>query len=173
MLGFQGSPMIVAPFRGSPWPTLGVELELQLVDSQTLDLTSAADEVLAGVPVEIQGSVKPEFHPCCIEVNTGVCRDVEGVRRDLAPKLAIVGEAAARHGARLAWGGTHPFAHWLDQPITPDLRYIELAELLQETLCRQLTFGLHVHVGVPDGDAAVRATTRIAEHLPALLALSA
>jgi carboxylate-amine ligase len=165
--------MIVESFRGSPGPTLGVELELQLVDTETLDLRPGVDEILASVPDEIVESVKPEFYPCCVEVNTGVCRDVEEVGRDLAPKLAATAEAAAGHGMRLAWGGTHPFAHWLDQPITPNLRYKELAELLQETLCRQLTFGLHVHVGVPDGDAAVRATTRIAQHLPALLALSA
>src|SRR4051794_10327907 len=102
--------MIVEPFRGSPWPTLGVELELQLVDARTLDLTSAADEILADLPVAIQESVKPEFYPCCIEVNTDICRDVEEVGRDLAPKLATAGEVAASHGVRLAWGGTHPFA---------------------------------------------------------------
>jgi glutamate---cysteine ligase / carboxylate-amine ligase len=165
--------MVVEPFRGSLRPTPSVGLELQLVDAQSLDLTSTADEILADVPVEIQGSVKPEFYPCCIEVNSDICRDVEEVGRDLAPKLAAAGEAAARHGVRLAWGGTHPFAHWQDQPITPNPRYLELAELLQETLCRQLTFGLHVHVGVAVGDVAVRVTTRIAKHLPALLAFSA
>ena len=150
-----------------------MELEFQLVDAETLDLVGVADEILAAVPAAMQESVKPEFYPSCVEINTGVCRDVESVGRDLAAKLAIVRELAARNGARLAWGGTHPFAHWLDQPITPDPRYLDLAELLRETLCRQLTFGLHVHVGVEDGDAAVRACDGIIEHLPALLALSA
>ena len=165
--------MSVEPFRGGARPTLGVELELQLVDPQTLDLVAAAEAVLTSVPDAIRESVKPEFYPSCVEINTGVCGDVESVGLDLAPKLAAVAEVAARHGARLAWGGTHPFAHWHDQPITPDPRYLELANLLRETLCRQLTFGLHVHVGVEDGDAAVRACNGISEHLPALLAISA
>ncbi len=165
--------MSVGPFRGSARPTLGVELEFQLVDAETLDLVAAADRVLAAVPAAMRESVKPEFYPCCVEINTEVCQDVESVGRDLAAKLATVTELAARHGARLAWGGTHPFAHWLEQPITPDPRYLDLAELLRETLCRQLTFGLHVHVGVEDGDAAVRACDGLVEHLPALLALSA
>ena len=43
---------MVEPFRGSPWPTLGVELELQLVDAQTLDLVAGVDDVLASVPAE-------------------------------------------------------------------------------------------------------------------------
>src|SRR5262249_9190565 len=73
----------------------------------------------------------------------------------------------------LGWAGTHPFSHWHNQPIAQTARYLELADRFQETLRRQVTFGLHVHVGVPDGDAAVRASDRIAEHLPILLALSA
>lgn len=164
---------IVEPFRGGPRPTLGVELEFQIVDAETFELRDLAEEVMAGVPATLQDSIGREFYPCCIEVNTGICDDVPSVGRDLAPKLAAVSEAVGRLGARLAWGGTHPFAHWLDQPITPNPRYLALAELLQETLCRQLTFGLHVHIGVADGDAAVRASVGIAEHLPALLALSA
>ncbi len=165
--------MSVEPFRGGDRPTLGVELELQLVDPQTFDLVAVAEAVLASVSDAMREAVKPEFYPSCVEINTGICQDVESVGHDLGPKLAAVAEVAARHGARLAWGGTHPFAHWHDQPITPDPRYLALAILLRETLCRQLTFGLHVHVGVEDGDAAVRACNGISEHLPALLALSA
>src|SRR5687767_13740734 len=100
--------MSVEPFRGGDRPTLGVELELQLVDHRTFDLTAAADEFLESVPDAIRESVKPEFYPSCVEINTGVCQDVEAVGLDLAPKLTAVAEVAAHHGARLAWGGTHP-----------------------------------------------------------------
>src|SRR4051794_28501536 len=91
----------------------------------------------------------------------------------MIPKLATAARIAGRHGVLLAWGGTHPYSLWRDQPVLATPRYRELAGLYRETLCRQLTFGLHVHVGVGDGDAAVRVCNRIAEHLPALLALSA
>ena len=43
----------------------------------------------------------------------------------------------------------------------------------QETLRRQLTFGLHVHVGVESADAAIKTCDQIRDHLPILLALSA
>jgi carboxylate-amine ligase len=160
-------------FHGCSRPTLGVELELQLVNSDSMALTSAIDKVLAGVPAEFQDSIKPEFYDCCVEINTGVCRDVTEVRQDLAAKLAATTRIAGNHGVLLGWGGTHPFSRWRDQPVVPAPRYRELAEQYGETLRRQLTFGLHVHVGVGDGDAAVRACNRITEHLPALLALSA
>src|SRR4051812_1620673 len=160
-------------FLGSARPSLGVELELQLVDARSLALTGAADQLLAAVPAELRDSIKPEFYECCVEINTGVCRDVAEVGRDLAVKLSATARIAGGLGVLLAWGGTHPFSPWRDQPVVATPRYRELAGMYRETLCRQLTFGLHVHVGVGDGDGAVRACNRIAEHLPALLALSA
>src|SRR4051812_41987759 len=165
--------MSVSKFIGSARPSLGVELGLQLVDARSMALTGAIDEVLAGVPAEFQESIKPEVYDCCVEINTGVCRDVADVEQDLAAKLAATARIAASHGVLLGWGGTHPFSLWRDQPVVATPRYRELAGLYRETLCRQLTFGLHVHVGVGDGDAAVRVCNRIAEHLPVLLALSA
>jgi glutamate---cysteine ligase / carboxylate-amine ligase len=157
-------------FIGNARPSLGVELELQLIDARSMALTGAIEKVLAGVPAQFQDSIKPEFYDCCVEINTGVCRDVPDAERDLVAKLAATARIAGSHGVLLAWGGTHPFSPWRDQPVVPTPRYRELAALYRETLCRQLTFGLHVHVGVGDGDAAVRVCNRIAEYLPALLA---
>jgi carboxylate-amine ligase len=160
-------------FRGSVRPSLGVELEFQLVDARSMALTGVAAEVLSGIPARYQDSVKPEFYDCCVEINTDICRDVAEVGDDLRPKLAATARVAGRLGVLLGWGGTHPFSHWRDQMVLPTPRYRELAERYRESLCRQVTFGLHVHVGVGDGDAAVGVCNRIAEHLPALLALSA
>lgn len=165
--------MPVEPFRGSSEPTLGVELEMQIVDAESFDLKPVGDDVIATVPPELEESIKPELYQCCVEINTGICRDVDEVGRDLGAKLAFVQERAASFGARMAWGGSHPFAQWLDQEISVSPRYHQLIEDNQDTIRRQLTFGLHVHVGVPDGDTAARACTRISHYLPTLLALSA
>ncbi len=160
-------------FRGNAWPTLGVEVELQLVDSRSMGLRSAIGEALAGVPAELHDSVKPEFMQCYVEINTGVCRTVDAVEADLAPKVRAVERVADRHGVRLLWAATHPFSRWRDQRITPDDRYYRLAALLQETVVRPVTFGLHVHVGVQSGDKAIWVAHRIQRSLPILLAMSA
>ncbi len=164
--------MGTARFPRNDWPTLGVELELQLVDSRTMGLRGEIAEILQRLPSTLQDSVRPEFLQCYVEVNSGVCRTAAEVGSDLSQKLELVARAAARSSVRLAWGGTHPFSHWQDQRITPDARYYELADLLQETVRRPVTFGLHVHVGVDSGDTAIAVGNRIQEHLPALLALS-
>ncbi|AMV36590.1 YbdK family carboxylate-amine ligase [Planctomyces sp. SH-PL62] len=165
--------MPVQPFRGSDWPTLGVELEMQIIDRETKDLSPVGDDILGTIPEEFAKSVKPELYQCCVEVNTGICRDVDEVGRDLAAKLAMVSEHAVGFGAEVAWGGAHPFSYWLDQDISVSDRYAQLIEDNQDTIRRQLTFGLHVHVGVADGDTAARACTRVSHYLPTLLALSA
>jgi carboxylate-amine ligase len=108
-----------------------------------------------------------------VEVATDVCVSVDEIRQDLKAKLPWVAGAGAQRGMLLAWGGTHPFSHWKDQEVSNEPRYRALADSFQETLCRQLTFGLHVHVGVETADAAIKTCDRLRDHLPVLLALSA
>ena len=160
-------------FAGSPRNSVGVELELQILNSGTFALQGSAADVLAAVPNEYRRAIKPEYYDCCIEVATDVCRDVDEAGRDLRGKLAAADWAARGCGVLLGWGGSHPFSHWGESRVVPSPRYAELHRRYRDTLQRQLTFGLHVHVGVPDGDAAARVCTGIVEHLPALLALSA
>jgi carboxylate-amine ligase len=149
-----------------------VELELQLLDQDSLALTGGSEAILAEMPEAYRDAAKPEFHDCCVEINSSVCKDVAQVEQDFIPKLAAMESVARRRGVLLGWAGTHPFSHWRDQAIVANPRYAKLAQRFQETLARQVTFGLHVHVGVPDGDAAVRVCNGIAEYLPVLLALS-
>jgi carboxylate-amine ligase len=162
------------PFgRPNPWPTLGVEIELQLVDDRSFGLRSAIGAVLADVPEPIRDVVKPEFMQCYVEINSQVCQTVGEAAADLERTIRIVERIADRHGLRLFWAGTHPFSHWRDQEITPNARYYRLAAALQETVVRPVTFGLHVHVGMPSGERAIAVGDRLQEYLPLLLALSA
>jgi carboxylate-amine ligase len=160
-------------FKVNDHPSLGVELELNLVDAETMALRSGIESILSTLPPTFQESVKPELLQCYLEVNTGVCQTVADVGRDLRSKIVAVQDAAAQHGLRLFWGATHPFSRWQDQEVTQKERYLGLIELLQETARRLVTFGLHVHVGLDSGDKAIMVCDRILQHLPTLLALSA
>ena len=88
-------------------------------------LRSAFADVMAALPRDLEGAIKPELLQCYLEINTGVCKDVDEVRRDLQGKIDAVRHAAARHDLRLFWGGTHPFSRWQDQEVTPNERYLE------------------------------------------------
>jgi carboxylate-amine ligase len=164
-------------FHRNERPTVGIELELGLVDVQTMALTSAYDPLIARLTADsrepnVSECFKPELMQCVLEVNTKVCETIGEAEQDLRGKLVILEAACDALNLRLWWGATHPFSTWLEQRITPDERYLMLVNLLQEMARRLVTFGLHVHVGVDSGDKAVMICDRIMRHLPTLLALS-
>jgi len=159
-------------FKASTEPTLGVELELAIVDADTMALTSAAPRMISEVPAELSGSVKPELMQCYLELNTRVCRTIQEAEADLLAKLQAVQEISDRQGLRLYWTGTHPFSLWEQQTPTDSERYSSLLKTLQDVGRQLVTFGLHVHVGVDSGDKAVMICERMMRHLPVLLALS-
>ena len=160
-------------FESNSTTTLGVEIELGLVDGETMALSSSVSRLLAKLPESAHHVYKPELMQSCIEINTGVCNTVEDAKQDLVQKLVSLESATDELGLRLWWGATHPFSQWKDQQVTPTERYTDLVNLLQEMARRLVTFGLHIHVGVDSGDKAVMICDRIMQHLPTLLALSA
>lgn len=159
-------------FESSPESTLGVEIELALVDEQTMGLSSSIEQVLASLPEQHRNSVKPELMQCYLELNTGVCHTVAEAEADLREKITAVESVVDQLGLRLYWTATHPFSRWQDQNVTPDARYERLLGILQDMGRQLVTFGLHVHVGVDSGDKAVMICDRMMRHLPTLLAAS-
>jgi carboxylate-amine ligase len=161
-------------FNSCDHPTVGVEIELGLVNAQTMALSSSVEALLERLPPsngELK-SYKPELMQCCIEINSDVCNTIAEAERDLREKIVALEGVADGLGLALWWGGTHPFSLWQNQQVTPNERYIDLVGLLQEMARRLVTFGLHVHVGVDSGDKAVMICDRIMQHLPTFLALS-
>ena len=153
-------------FASSPEPTLGVEIELALVDERTMALTSAVEAVRGRLPEEHLSNVKPELMQCYIETNSAKCRTVAEVEADLRPRLRALETAARQAGTRLLWSGTHLFSKWDEQEVSDNARYHGLVNLLQDTARQLITFGLHVHVGVDSGDKAIMICDRIMRHLP-------
>jgi len=160
-------------FKASEKPTLGIEVELALVDARTMALRSAMEQVLERIPPEYHNAIKPELMQCYVELNTCICDDVSQAERDLREKLMVLQNAADDLNLRLFWSATHPFSVWRDQKVTDNARYRGLINLLQDTARQLITFGLHVHVGVDSGDKAVMICDRILRYLPILLGASA
>ncbi|MEM6978733.1 MAG: YbdK family carboxylate-amine ligase [Planctomycetota bacterium] len=160
-------------FNSNQAHSLGVELELGIVSTDTMALRSGSERILKELTDKSQDAFKHELVQSCIEVVSGVCTDVAEVRSDLGTKLDCLRKIALDSGHDLWWGGTHPFSRWEEQDITRDDRYQSLLDMLQAMARRLVTFGLHVHVGVDSGDKAVMICDRIMQHLPMLLALSA
>lgn len=158
-------------FRGSPRPTVGVELELQLLDPETMNLVAGAPAILERIADK--SHVKAELIESTIELNTDVCADVAAVRRDLSGRIEQLLAVAGELGYRVACAGTHPFSRWAEQRITDSERYRRLVDQCQWPARRLMIFGVHVHVGIESGEKAIAVSNGLTTYLPHLLALSA
>ena len=74
-------------FTPNAEPTVGVEIEVALVNGETMALSSSIYDVLERVPKEHVDSVKPELMQSYLEINTGICNTVSEVERDLRERL--------------------------------------------------------------------------------------
>ena len=162
------------PSRG---PTLGIEWELQLIDAQTRMLRQDADLVLAALPgLDASGEhpqIRHELMQSTVEIVTGICSTVSEAKADLGKAIGELQRIADDRGILLACAGTHPVSNWRDAKMAPIARYAELVDQMQWLARRIQTFGVHVHVGLRDGNKAIPVVNALAAYLPHFLALTA
>ena len=159
-------------FKASKPFSLGVEIELQILDRKSLNLVPRAPEILAMVPAGLKDRIKPEFIRSMIEVNTDVCDNMDQVKDNLTQLIRLAEKLADKNGCLLFATSLHPFALNSDQQLSAHPRYMRIMDELQLVGRRFITQGLHVHVGMSDCDAAVRVCDNIRLFLPILLALT-
>jgi carboxylate-amine ligase len=160
-------------FKPSERMTLGVEVELQILDRETRDLTPAAGWILERVRPRGGAQVKPEIFQSMIEISTGIQDDPAGIRADLDTGYRELREVCRQIGVDLAAAGSHPLARYHDRILHPSPRFQELIDRNRWIAQRLMIFGVHVHVGMRDGEQAMSLINGMMAYLPHLLALSA
>src|SRR5260221_6169447 len=153
--------------------TLGVEEEYMVVDPKTRELASHDRKIVEVASRILKDHVKAEMHQAVVEVESGICATVEEAHRDIANLRKVVSEVAGGLGLKIGAAGTHPFSHWSQQLITPNPRYDEIVNEMQEAARSNLIFGLHVHVGISDKNMAIHIMNTVRYFLPHVFALSA
>jgi carboxylate-amine ligase len=164
--------MLDHQFNGPPF-TIGIEEELMLLDPSDLSLAQAIEEILAAVPEELDGQVKPELMQSVLEIATRPCKTVREAGEELRKLRHALVQIADEQGLEVAASGTHPFGRWEDQKIVERQRYEELINELGFIARQELIFGTHVHVAIDGPDRAIYVADGIRLFLPLLLALSA
>ncbi len=147
--------------------SIGVEEELFLVDPVTGHPTNTSAAVLERLG-EVQGTVERELHACQVELITEVHSSAGAAVRELAQ----LRRAVLATGAGLLGAGTHPTADEGAAEITDKERYERIHHLLGDAAVTPVG-GLHVHVGMPDSETAIRAFNGLRRDLPLLQALAA
>jgi len=175
-IGVEASQVHIT-FNASERSSLGVEVELEIVDRHSRELASAASAVLeelgAGHPGGEHPKAKHELFECTIEIITGICSSVAEAKNDLGATLKEVAAACDRRGLALLCSGTHPFSDWHDQEVSPDPRYHKLVDEMQWLARRLQIFGVHFHVGVRSAEKSIVIANGLTAYIPHFLALSA
>ncbi|MDX6595274.1 MAG: glutamate---cysteine ligase / carboxylate-amine ligase [Solirubrobacterales bacterium] len=154
-------------FGASPPLSIGVEEELLLVDERR-ELVAESEAVLDAVDAPFADRVSAEIFAEQIELKTGICDGFDDVLAELAETRRAIREA----GFGLLACGLHPSSQSGEAKLVGKPRYEvvrrDFGDLLRTPPC-----GLHIHVGMPDPETAVRIANAFCLYLPLLQALSA
>ena len=164
----------ILPFTSSTPFTMGIELELQLVNRRNYNLASDAVDLLTWIePRELQKQIKLEMTQGMIELNSDIHTSVATLIEELKGLRSALNKGAQYLNIDVSGGGAHPFQHWNEQRITPSERFNHLHEKYGYLAKSFTVFGQHIHIGVPNGDDAMYLTHAFSRFVPHFIALSA
>jgi carboxylate-amine ligase len=167
-------PAYLPPFAQSAMGSMGIELELMVLDRLTFDLLPAAPEILRLLDKQDKAWVAtPEVTTSMLEVATSVLGGYAEAARQIEEIRVSVQRAAFQVGAAISGGGAHPFQKWSEQRIYPKERYRASAKKFGYLAKLFTVFGMHVHIGVPSADEAIRLCAWLTQRAPLFIALSA
>lgn len=167
-------PAFLPPFAPSRMGSMGIELELMVLDRLTYDLMPAAPDILRLLDMREKAWVAtPEVTTSMLEVATSILDGFAPAAVELEEIRASVHSAAFQVGAAISGGGAHPFQKWHEQRIYPKERYRASARKFGYLTKLFTVFGMHVHIGVPSADEAIRVCAWLTQRAPLFIALSA
>lgn len=143
---------------------IGVEEELLLVDAATHALSHSSTEVIP----RVGEGAKHDLYEAQLELISQPAADAAAAVAELRRLRARVAEV----GGTLIGAGIHPAAVFGDVRIVDADRYERELKNLRGIVQRTPDCALHVHVGMPDRETAIRVYNGLREQLPLLVALS-
>jgi glutamate---cysteine ligase / carboxylate-amine ligase len=152
---------------GEPY-TVGIEEELFLVDPDTHELVHDAERIVAemGLPAELGGHEAPASQ---VELRCRPNASASAAVDELARGRTAVRDA----GATLMGGGLHPTAPRDEVRLVESERYRKVHAQMRGLILRAAEAALHVHVGMPDPESALRSFNGLRGWLPLLRGLAA
>lgn len=166
--------MKLLPFRFSSSLTIGIELELQLIDTHSYAHISRAKDLIRSMKEgPHQQRIKPEITQSMIEINTSIHQSPKSALDELLVIQAYLLSQAEKLDICFSGGGTHPFQKWIMQKIFPSKRFKNLSKQYRYLSKRSSVFGQHIHIGCHSADDALYLTHALSRYIPHFIAMSA
>lgn len=161
-------------FKTSEPFTLGVELELMLLEAGSGQLASRSPTLLRDLEGHrLSSQFKAEITRSMIEVNSGVHMSADSLEQELSGLCSAMQTAAGQRHLLLCGGGAHPFRDWPLREIYPEPRFRKVHEVYGYLAKKFTVFGQHIHVGVSGAEDALYLAHVFNRFVPHFIALSA
>ncbi len=153
--------------------TVGAEIELQIIDNNTLNLVPLSHEIIKKCSPKYHKKIKQEIFLNMVEINSEKCTNVNDIYNDLSSSIDYLQNITKDMNISFASTGTHPFSNYNEALTTQNQRYEESIEVNQWLAKRNNIFGLHVHIGINDQEKIIKFNNFFLNFIPHLIALSA
>ena len=161
-------------FAESKALTFGMELELQIVNVDTGMLSpSSLDIWREAAQRKDSERFSLEATQATIEINTSIHSDADAMLEETLELVSALRTIASSSRLDLRGGGTQINQFWNERVLSPTDRARELSVKFGFLPKRFSTYGMHVHIGVPSGDAAIALANALQALCPLFIAMSA
>ncbi len=161
-------------FSKSASLTLGLELELQLINPESKRLIAGAKDLIRTIRnSKYKDQIKPEVTQGMIELNSLVHKTPQTLHEELLTLSSFLEKQGKLLDIKICGGGSHPFQNWNENKIFPIARFKNLSWQYRYLSKCFTVFALHVHVGCKNSDNALYLTHLFSRYIPQFIALSA
>jgi len=166
--------MKLIPFNSSKTMSIGVELELQILDPTNFDLSPKAAEIIKqAVKTSFQNQITPEVTQSMIEINSSVHKNSNSLYTELVLLREFLSLQEKVLDIKFCGGGTHPFQKWQERKIFPGNRFLKRAKEYTYLMKLSTIFGLHIHIGCLNSENALYLCNALLRFIPHFIAISA
>lgn len=166
--------MKLLPFKTSSVATIGIELELQIINTNSFSLEPRAKDLIRDINKSTyELKIKPEITQSMIEINSSIHTSSKELLAEMSELRDYLLKEATDLKIKFCGGGTHPFQKWAVQKIYPAIRYKKLSRIYKFLSKRATVFGQHIHFGCKNGEDALYLTHALARYVPQFIAISA
>lgn len=151
-------------------PTVGVEIELQIIDNKTYDLSNKIKPLMEGTDKD--AFISPEAFQSSVELKSLPVKTTKEAQKQIQNKLLTIIDKLEPLGIGLCSLGIHPFSK-KDAKTTDSPRYEKFERDYPFITKHHLPFSTHVHVGMNSAQEAISVMKGIRSLLPVFMALSA
>lgn len=151
--------------------TIGVEEEYMLCDNAG-DLINKADFLMQNIDSNLKDRFSYELILSEFESNTSINDNLSDCMTEISLLRNTVKNLALKDNFRIGISGTHPTTKTDNQTFVENDSYNWVSDQLKYYATKNITFSIHVHIGLDDKDKLIKVTNTLRRWIAPLLALS-